>query len=44
MAINATNDQSCPYNGGSGVAGYVFLDSQESIYILAQAMGADEEI
>ena len=44
MAINATNDQSCPYNGGSGVAGYVFLDSQESIYILAQAMGSDEEI
>ena len=44
MAVNATNDQSCPYNGGSGVAGYVFLDSQESIYILAQAMGSDEEI
>ena len=44
MAINGTNDQSCPYNGGSGVAGYVFLDSQESIYILAQAMGSEEEI
>lgn len=44
MAVNATNDQPCPYNGGSGVAGYVFLDSQQSIYILAQAMGSDEEM
>ena len=44
MAVNATNDQACPYNGGSGVASYVFLDSQQSIHILAQAMGSEEEI
>jgi poly(3-hydroxybutyrate) depolymerase len=44
MAVNATNDQACPYSGGPGVASYVFLDSQQSIHLLAQAMGSEEEI
>ena len=39
LSIVGTDDTAVPYQGGSGVIGYQFLDAQESLYILAKQMG-----
>lgn len=39
MTVSGTNDGAIPYNGGTGILGYVFLPAQESIFIWAQNKG-----
>lgn len=39
LSIVGTDDAAVPYQGGSGVIGYQFLDAQESLYLLAKQMG-----
>ena len=39
LSIVGTNDGAVPYQGGTGVIGYQFIDAQESLYLLAKQMG-----
>jgi poly(3-hydroxybutyrate) depolymerase len=39
LAMSGTADGIIPYEGGSGVLGYVFVAAQESAYLQAMAMG-----
>ena len=39
LCLAGSNDRIANYHGGQGVLGYVFLNAQNSAYILAKAMG-----
>ena len=39
LCLAGSNDRIANYYGGQGVLGYVFLNAQNSAYILAKAMG-----
>jgi hypothetical protein len=39
LSVVGTADTTVPYAGGSGVAGYVFLHAQDSLYTWAEQMG-----
>ena len=44
LSIVGTDDAAVPYQGGSGVIGYQFLDAEKSLYLLAKQMGYTDQL